>query len=129
MDENPDSLQPNSPQGASHPPVGSSGPAKTSGVRSGKWLIGTIIVLALIIVALVAYALHYNAGTKTSSTTSTSTSPVTITQSTPASQTDNASLQQDVNDIDSRMNQSSQDQAANDTSLSDQQNQISVPTN
>jgi cytoskeletal protein RodZ len=98
--------------------------------RRKKWIVVLAVVVALMAIGIVTCIIYLVLQGRPASTAATqSTAASATTQATSVSQTDNTSLQQDINDIDARMNQASQDQAANDTSLGDQQNQIAVPTN
>ena len=133
MDENHDDLNkplPATPAQSAEPPTQPDRaplPGGSVGRRKKQLLIAAVALLVLVIVAFAAYAIKYGSGTKQTSQTPTGQAQAQ-TQPTPPTKTDNASLQQDLNDATASMDRASQNQATADDALSDQQNQITVPT-
>lgn len=99
--------------------------------NAGFSLVEVIIVIAFIIVVGLAGWLVYHRNHKTPSAQIQSTSATlsNIPAATPASATDNQSLNQDLSNINGTLSQNSQDLNSASNAINDQQHQISVPTN
>lgn len=99
-------------------------------------LVGTLAVLAIIFVAVpigdhktASKSTLLTTSTKTpaSATTSSTSNNTTVASATPAS-TDNTSLQNDINGVQSSINQENTDQASATSTINDSQQEITVPT-
>ena len=96
-------------------------PEKNRGSRLMLWIVVAIIAFGLLAVG-VYHRRHKNAAPSTNTGVASQTSGTT-----PANATDNASLQQDLNSINSDISKGNSDQTSVDNALNDQQ--IQVPTN
>ncbi len=94
--------------------------------KTGLW-IGIVLGL-LLILGVVLYVVMRGNGHSTAKQPAGS-SAANSSAGTPTSGTDNASLDQDMKDLTTSINKGDQDQTGVTTSVSDQQNQIQVPTN
>ncbi len=97
-------------------------------------LAGGLAVVAVIFIALPSGS--HLANSVVATKTSRSTSPTyngsgqpTTAASAPAVGTDNSSLQNDLSDVQSYMNQENSDQNSSNTAINDNQQVITVPTN
>ena len=107
------------------------------GNESGHIVIYSVLMVAILAVGGIAgwrIHEHHKASSTNTATTSITTgntntaSSQTITTPLPAG-TDNASLQNDLTNVNSSFSQQTSDQAVVNGAVNDQQNEITVPTN
>lgn len=104
--------------------------SKLRTAQAGHALTIVLIVAVLLTTGLIGWrvARRHHAKTTTATAASTSNDQGSAGSNT-ATSADNASLQHDVQSIDSAMSKENGDSAAANNSLNDQQQQIAVPTN
>ena len=101
-------------------------------LERGDAVMGILIIVLVVAIGAGSWFVmhrHHSTTASTAHTAATTSAPASSTTTPLTAGTDNASLQTDLTNINSTMQQSSQDSTSANSAINDQQNEISVPTN
>ncbi len=134
-DKTPLAPKPDVPPPAEQLPQNTPSPVVAAEPHGGKslfWLLGIVVAVLLLSAGYIVVQHHKAKHPKTSTNTASTAASTQSTSSTPSQTTgsaSNASLDQDLTNINTGLSQGSQDATTTDNGLNDSQNQVSVPTN